>query len=101
MLGRVAQVLAEGESLLDPGERTAGREAPGLEYVIAVSEGGVGHQQPTVARFGIGQLGDRHGLNMVKRHQIVVTLGSQGVLSFLFHVPWRVGHDRAVELVAH
>ena len=41
VLGGVAQVVAQGETRLDPGQRGAWGEAPGLCHVVTIAQGGV------------------------------------------------------------
>ena len=69
-----------------------------IELALAVSHAGA-VLLPINYRLGADEVGDGHGLYLIERHQVVVTLGTARILTFLLHVPRRVGHDRAIELV--
>jgi len=90
VLGGVAQVVAQGETRLDPGQWGAWSEAPGLCQVVAGSQGGVGDPQPQVG-VRLGELGHGEAADLVEGHEVVVAGGAKGPA--LVGVPGRVGQD--------
>src|SRR5664279_2525463 len=98
VLGGIAQVLAQPEARLDPGEGAAWGEAPRLHDVVAGAQGGIGDPEPQVGVV-LGQVGDGHRLDAVEGQQVVVLDGPERPL--LLDVPRRVGQDGLVFLGGH